>query len=127
MAAKRAILMQNCHGLSEKEPKFSFVRSNKVAAASKPTTVGRKPMKMLCTIGVFIYFINILLMSTINTNDGNTRAKVAVNEPSTANASPMPALCTAVYPQYVAELIPIGPGVICEIATILVNSAVESQ
>ena len=49
--------MQNCHGLSVKEPKFSFVRSNKVAAASKPTTVGRKPMKMLCTTGVFIYFI----------------------------------------------------------------------
>lgn len=71
--------------------------------------------------------MNILLMRTISTNEGSTRAKVAVAEPRTAMASPYPALCTAAYPQYVAELMPMGPGVICDMATIFVNSAVVSQ
>ena len=68
-------------------------------------------------------FRNILLIRIINTNDGNTSANVAVTLPNIPSAMLPVALCTAVYPQYVALLMPIGPGVIWDIATMLVNSA----
>ena len=60
-------------------------------------------------------------------SDGSTSANVAVALPSTAMVSLKPALCTAVYPQYVAEFIPIGPGVIWLMATMFVNSAEVSH
>ena len=31
--------------------------SNRAAAANRPTTAGRRPLKMLFTVGVFMYFI----------------------------------------------------------------------
>ena len=43
-------------------------------------------------------------MANINMNEGSTTARVAMIEPHT--------LPVAVKPTYVAELIPIGPGVI---------------
>ena len=54
-------------------------------------------------------------------NEGNTTAKVAVNEPRTLINSDAPDFDRTSYPTYVAELIPIGPGVICEMATMSVN------
>ena len=71
--------------------------------------------------------MNILLMRIMSTNDGKTSENVATKEPSTDSALPMPMLWMAVKPQYVAELMPIGPGVIWLIATMLVNSALVSQ
>ena len=88
--------MQNCHRFSLGVEKLSGVISNRVAAASKPTTAGRNPVKIDCTVWVCIYFINIRLMSTIRISEGNTRAKVAVAEPSTAIGIEKPAFFTAV-------------------------------
>ena len=68
----------------------------KVAAASRPTTTGRRPEKIDCTIGVFIYLRNILLIRIIIMTEGRTRATVAVRLPNTAIPAPKPALCTAV-------------------------------
>ena len=73
--------MQNCQGFSIGVEKFSLLQSSNVAAASNPTTAGRRPVNIDCTSGVFMYFINILLISIISTNDGSTKAKVAVAEP----------------------------------------------
>ena len=70
--------------------------SNKAAAANRPTTAGRRPPKMLFTVGVFMYFRNILAMRIMRMNEGSTRAKVAVQLPSTAIVSPMWAFFTAV-------------------------------
>lgn len=109
------------------DAKFSVLHNNNVAAANNPTTTGRMPLNIDCTELVFIYFINILVIRIIRINDGNTNAKVAVKLPNIGIIPLKPAFCTAVYPQYVAELIPIGPGVICEMATIFVNSADDSQ
>lgn len=88
--------MQNCHRFTVGEPKFSLFRSMIVADASRPTTAGRRPVKMLCTTCVFMYFINILLISIISMKDGSTSEKVDVNEPSMARALPIPALWMAV-------------------------------
>ena len=123
----RAQLMKNCQGFSVGVEKFSLLQRRRVAAANSPTTAGRRPLKIDCTRGVFIYFINIRLIRIMSISEGSTKAKVAVTEPSMAIVSPKPALWIAVYPQYVALLMPIGPGVICEMATISVNSAVDSQ
>ena len=60
-------------------------------------------------------------------SDGITRAVVATMLPAMDAAVLKPALCMAAYPQYVAEFMPMGPGVICDIATMLVNSADVSQ
>ena len=74
--------MENCHGFSAHEEKFSLSMSISVAAASKPTTPGRSPKKMCWTTGVFMYFMNIRAMTIIMMNDGSTSAKVATAEPS---------------------------------------------
>ena len=81
---KRKQLTKNCQASSLGVEKFSEVHSNKVAAANNPTTAGRKPLKMLSTGRVCIYFINILLMSIIKISDGNIKAKVATTEPRIA-------------------------------------------
>jgi hypothetical protein len=99
VAIKRAQLIKNCQGFSKGVEKFSLLHSNSVAAARSPTTAGRKPVNIDCTNGVFMYFINILLISIISINDGSTKAKVAVAEPRIAIRCPYPALCIAVYPQ----------------------------
>ena len=111
-AANSATLIQNCQGVSFGVPKFSGVISIIVAAPSSPTTAGRRPRNTLFTIGVSMYFMNILLINIINIIDGSTSANVAVALPSTAIGPSYPACFTAAYPQYVAELMPIGPGVI---------------
>ena len=80
----RAQLMKNCHGFSIGVEKFSLLQSSKVAAARSPTTAGRSPIKIDCTRWVFIYFMNILLMSIIKISDGSTKAKVEVAEPRMA-------------------------------------------
>lgn len=83
-ATKRNRLTQNCHAFSVGVEKLSRVHNNKVAAASKPTTAGRNPMNTDCTVGVCMYFMNILLMSTIRISDGSTKAMVEMKDPSTA-------------------------------------------
>ena len=88
VAMRRAQLMKNCQGFSKGVEKFSLLQSRRVAAASRPTTAGRKPVKTDCTNGVFIYFINMRLISIIRISEGSTKAKVAVAEPSVAIACP---------------------------------------
>ena len=58
------------------------------------------------------------MVSTI-INEGNVTANVATSDPKTFPVTE--------YPIYVALFIPIGPGVICEIATISVNSCAVIQ
>ena len=86
VAANRAQLIKNCQGFVVGVEKFSALQSNRVAAAKRPTTAGRKPVNTDCTRWVFIYFINILLIRIIKMSEGSTRAKVAVAEPKTAIA-----------------------------------------
>ena len=95
VATKSAMLMEKRQGLSGVE-KFSPLQSSRVAAANKPTTAGRRPVKTSCTARVFMYFINILLMRIIKMNEGSTRAVVAVSDPNMARKPSKPALCTAV-------------------------------
>ena len=94
--ASRAQLIQNCQGFSEGVEKFSLLQSNRVAAANKPTTAGRRPLNTDCTSGVFMYFINILLIRIIKMSEGSTSAKVAVTLPRMAIVLPKPALWIAV-------------------------------
>ena len=96
VAMKSAMLIQKCHGLMSGDEKFSFVISSKAAAASNPTTAGRKPINTLCTVGVCIYFINIRLINIISMSEGSTSAMVATTLPSTAMPPPKPALWAAV-------------------------------
>ena len=84
VAMKRAMLIQNCQGFSIGVEKFSLLQSSNVAAARRPTTAGRRPVKTDCTNGVFMYFMNILLIRIIRISEGSTSAKVAVAEPSVA-------------------------------------------
>ena len=84
VATNKPTLIQNCHGFTFGVEKFSSFISKSVAAASRPTTTGRKAVKMFCTSGVSIYFMTILLMSIIKMSEGKTKANVAVNEPNTA-------------------------------------------
>ena len=88
----RAMLMQKCHRLMSGDEKFSLLQSSNVAAASKPTTTGRRPENIDCTIGEFMCFRNILLMSSIKIREGSTSAKVAVILPKTDMVLLMPAL-----------------------------------
>ena len=80
----KTTLTENCQTDSVGEPKFSLLQSSRVAAPNNPTTAGRNPVKIDLTVRVFIYFINILLMSIIRMSEGSTRAKVAVALPNTA-------------------------------------------
>ena len=43
-------LIQKCQGFTEGSEKLSGVISNRAAAASRPTTAGRKPMNTHCTV-----------------------------------------------------------------------------
>lgn len=86
------------------ELKFSVFINIKAADARRPTTAGRNPLNTASTAGCFWYFRKNLLIANIRMNEGSTTAKVAMTEPHT--------LPVAVKPTYVAELIPIGPGVI---------------
>ena len=83
-ATNRKQLIKNCHGFSWGVEKFSAVHSNRVAAASRPTTAGRRPVKTEVTLRVCMYRINILLISIMRMSDGNTSAKVAMALPATA-------------------------------------------
>jgi hypothetical protein len=86
------------------ELKFSVFINTRAADASSPTTAGRNPLNTASTAGCFWYFRKNLLITNIRMNEGSTTAKVAMTEPHI--------LPVAVKPTYVAELIPIGPGVI---------------
>ena len=88
--------MQNCQRFSFGVLKLSRVHNNNVAAANKPTTVGRKALNTLSTVRVCIYFMNILLMSIIRISEGRTNAKVAVALPKTAIGIEKPAFFIAV-------------------------------
>ena len=88
--------MPKYQGFIDGAEKFSLFINSNAAAAISPTTAGRRPDMMLCTIIEFMYFMNNRLIIIINMNDGNTNARVAVALPSTAIVSPMAALCTAV-------------------------------
>lgn len=114
---------QKCHGETPIGVKFSPLHSRSVAAAISPTMAGRKPRNTLCTTFEFMYFRNSLLISNIRMKLGSTKANVAVRLPSMPISSLEVSLNRAVYPQYVALLMPIGPGVICDMASISVNSA----
>src|SRR5574344_1866661 len=96
VAINKPTLIQNCQGFVVGEEKFSLFINSNAAAASKPTTAGLNPVKMLCTNGVCIYFMNILLIRIIKMSEGKMRANVAVAEPNTAMISEYPALWTAV-------------------------------
>ena len=84
VAAKMATLIQNRQGLVVIDEKLSPFIKRSVAAASNPTTAGRNPSNILCTMGELTYLRNILLMRIIKTSDGNTNANVAITEPRTA-------------------------------------------
>ena len=108
-------------------PKFSPFISTKAAEASSPTTPGRNPLNTAATDGCFWYFRKNLLIIIMRINEGSTTEHVATAEPSIPVACEYPAFTTAVYPTYVAEFIPMGPGVIWLIATMSVNSDELSQ
>ena len=63
VATNRKTLTENCQGFSIGVEKLSGVMSSSVAAASKPTTAGRKPLNTDCTRCVCMYFMKSLLMS----------------------------------------------------------------
>ena len=109
---KSPTLIQNCQGVSEMLPKFSLFISNRAAAAKRPTTAGRRPWKVFSTALWFLYFIRNLLMISMSTKLGKTTAKVAMKLPRIPHEGSYPAFTTAVYPTYVALLMPIGPGVL---------------
>ena len=83
VATKRKTLIQNCHGFTAGVLKFSSLISSKVAAPNNPTTAGRNPIMMLCTVGVLTYFRNTRAMAIINISEGSTKAKVATALPNT--------------------------------------------
>jgi len=103
-------------------PKFSLFIKTNAAAASNPTTPGRSPLNTDAMIGCFWYFKKKRLISIIRMKEGSTTEKVAMIEPKIPTVCEYPAFMTAEYPTYVAELIPIGPGVIWLIAMMSVNS-----
>ena len=70
VATNKPTLIQNCHGFTFGVEKFSSFISKSVAAASRPTTTGRNAVKMFCTTGVTMYFMNNLLMRIINISEG---------------------------------------------------------
>ena len=74
--------------LTSGDEKFSLLHSSSVAAASRPTTTGRRAAKTDRTTGASMYFMNSLLISIISTSDGSTSAKVAVALPRMAVSSP---------------------------------------
>ena len=94
--ANIATEMPNLYGDWDGELKLSSLHSIRVAAASSPTTAGRKPLKMFCTNGDFTCARNILHIRSMSTKDGSTRANVAVRLPAMPIAMLPVALCTAV-------------------------------
>lgn len=118
---------QKRYGDSFMDEKFSLLHNISVAAASNPTTAGRSPRKIFCMTGECMCFKNILHINIMSMSEGNTRANVAVRLPMMPRYILSVALYTEAYPQYVALLMPIGPGVICEIATMLANSDDDNQ
>ena len=93
---KMATLIQNCHGDSEGVEKFSGVISNRQAAANRPTTAGRSPVKTCSTAGWCLNCIRNFEIISIRMNEGSTTANVAVAEPRMPIHSAPPALTTAV-------------------------------
>lgn len=114
---------QKCQGETSSELKFSLLHRSNVAAAIKPTIAGRSPIKTLCITSDCMYLRKSLLTMSISMKLGSTSAKVVVRLPATPISTLPVSLSKVVYPQYVALLMPIGPGVICDMAMILVNSA----
>ena len=114
---------QKCQGETSSELKFSLLHRSNVAAAIKPTIAGRSPIKTLCTTSDCMYLRKSLITMSISMKLGSTSAKVAVRLPATPISTLPVSLSKVVYPQYVALLMPIGPGVICDMARISVNSA----
>ena len=98
VSTKITMLIQNCQGDSDGVEKFSGVINNKQAAASKPTTAGRKPVNTCSTMGWFLYCIKNFDISSMSINEGSTTAKVAVTEPKMPIQWAPPALTTDVYP-----------------------------
>ena len=89
-------LMPNVQGVSVGEPKLSVVHSMRVAAASSPTTAGRRALKIDFMKLVSIYFKNSMLISSIRIKLGSTRAIVAVMLPRTLRRGSPVAFMTAV-------------------------------
>lgn len=79
--ANKKQLTINCQIFSVGVEKLSLVINSRVAAASSPTTAGRRASNIDCIMGAFIYRMNIQLIRIINMNDGNISAKVAVTLP----------------------------------------------
>lgn len=80
---KRKMLRKKRQGFSSNELKFSLFIKSKAAAASKPTTAGRKALKTFSTDEWVLYFKRNLLMRNIKMKLGNTTAKVAKKLPNT--------------------------------------------
>ena len=66
------------------------------AAASRPTTPGRNPLKTEATAGCFWYFRKKRLINIIRMKEGNTTEHVAIMEPRIPMVWLYPAFTTAV-------------------------------
>mgnify|MGYP000955795304 CR=1 FL=1 len=88
------------------------------AEAINATTAGRRPFKTPLIAPISPYFASSFANAIIIISEGVTKPAVA------ATAPPIPATFV---PTKVAALIPIGPGVICEIATTSINSLNDIQ
>ena len=107
--------------------KFSGVISTTAAAPIRPATADlRMPITPLY-IGLFPNLETILMIMKKMMNEGNTRANVVAADPNMLTNCEYPKSCTTVYPTNVALLMPIGPGVICDMATMSVNACSVSH
>ena len=89
-----------------------FIISN-AAANINPAMNGLRFFKVVLTMKLSLFLNKNLKTKYNNTNDGSTMAKDANSDPN------MPPIW---YPTYVAQLMEIGPGVICDNATTSANS-----
>ncbi len=84
------------------------------AAAIIPITTGLRNFSNDAKMLLFLNLAYIVQINNTIIKDGSVTANVAIRDPSTFPVT--------VYPIYVALFIPIGPGVICDIAMMSVNS-----
>jgi hypothetical protein len=96
-------------------PKLAPFISKRAAEAIRPTTTGRRPAKMPFITGLSRCLVMKWLEYITKKNDGNTTVRVHRTDPSIPHSgddNSREECIGATYPIYVAELIPIGPGVI---------------
>lgn len=99
--------------------KFCGVISKIAADPIRPITTGRIPLRAASNHWFSLNFTYILQISKMIIKEGRHAANVATAEPKIFPVTE--------YPIYVALLIPMGPGVVCEIAMISVKVAESIQ